>query len=239
MSRRGFTLLELLIVVAVIALLVGLLIPALAGAHAQARRVKCQSNLRSIGHAVQLYLPDNRDTFPDVSFYGALGYIGRFTHHAEFGSQCPESGRPLNRHFGVTDSSLPPGPPLQVEMKRNDAFACPADRGDAYNKLPGTYFVAHGASYVFIGAKPSDSSFLYGIQSCRKVRLVNIRYPAKKIVFMEPVFNQSFDMSRPQAQWHHRSRNHGNTLFADAHVGFLFAQIPNSSAPPSEDNPYY
>ena len=85
--RRAFTLIELLVVVAIIALLLAMLLPALSGA-ARSQRVKCQANLRTIGHAVQFYLTENRDAFPDAPFYGCLGYIGRSMYHALLGGDA-------------------------------------------------------------------------------------------------------------------------------------------------------
>jgi prepilin-type N-terminal cleavage/methylation domain-containing protein/prepilin-type processing-associated H-X9-DG protein len=235
--RRGFTLIELLVVVAIIALLISLLLPALNGARNQTKKLRCQSNLRTIGHAVQFYLSDYRDTFPDAGFYGCLGYIGRSQYHAVLGSQTPENQRPMNRYFGVECNTIDAGP--QVERKRNDLFECPSDRGDAYFHLPGKYFVEHGTSYTYASDCNDPYVPTFAIRSCRNLRLGEVRFTPKKIVFQEPPFNPSFSPSDSQAQWHFVGRNHGNLLFADGHVDFVFTQIFDWMLPPDENNPYY
>ncbi len=61
-SKRGFTLIEVLVVIGIIGALVAILIPSLSSARNQSRSTLCQTNLRTLGQAWGLYSDENQDT---------------------------------------------------------------------------------------------------------------------------------------------------------------------------------
>ncbi|MGI5818574.1 MAG: prepilin-type N-terminal cleavage/methylation domain-containing protein [Armatimonadota bacterium] len=64
MRRSGFTLIELLVVIAIIAILAAILFPVFARAREKARQANCQSNLKQIGLAFEMYVQDYDEMYP-------------------------------------------------------------------------------------------------------------------------------------------------------------------------------
>jgi len=105
-SRRAFTLVELLVVITVVAILVALLLPTVASVKEKARRTTCQNNLRQINLGLRMYCDDSNDTSPAE------------TKDAEFWNQSWSHYRRLiNDYVGVKSDPSP----------QDKLFACPDD----------------------------------------------------------------------------------------------------------------
>ena len=102
-GRPGFTLIELLIVIAIIAVLAVILLPLFARARETARRASCLSNLKQIGHAIDLYSAD---------------WDGLFTWGGQTGSVATANGSYV--YTGLWYPNLMP------YLKDRDVLICPS-----------------------------------------------------------------------------------------------------------------
>lgn len=94
--RPAFTLLELLVCVAVIATLIGLLLPALGPSRDAAREVRCRANLRTIGQSMEGWTADHACTPPDRN---AVFYLQNLLTPLD----CPSDPAPGGWSYAWTD----------------------------------------------------------------------------------------------------------------------------------------
>jgi len=70
--NKGFTLIELMIVIAIIAILAAILIPSFVRARAQSQLAACESNERNMGTSVEMYANDNNGNYPTAALSAAF-----------------------------------------------------------------------------------------------------------------------------------------------------------------------
>jgi prepilin-type N-terminal cleavage/methylation domain-containing protein len=104
--KRAFTLVEMLVVIAIVGILAALLFSALGGAKARARRIACANNLRQINFGLRMYSDDSADKAPR-SPDSKNAYIPNFT----------EFKKVMKNYIGLNGTSSP----------RDTLFACAAD----------------------------------------------------------------------------------------------------------------
>ncbi len=144
--ESGFTLIELMIVVAIIAILAGILIPNFVNARAQAQTSACESNIRAIATAMELYYQDNQ-RYPEP---GAI----------------PDA---LNA-TGVTYLSNTPRDPADTgAVPGKYTFTAPAGDGLGYLIVcPGTHTASTLSKLNKDDGSGASSGTLCGPQGCAK-----------------------------------------------------------------------
>lgn len=110
--RRGFSMVELLVVVAVVSMLMAILLPSLSNAHEQAKRAKCASNLRQLGVAFHMYASDyDGHAMP-------LSYTNEWPMTYWYGRECG-TGRPDQTGGFVW-------PYLHSDLRDQGVYECPS-----------------------------------------------------------------------------------------------------------------
>jgi prepilin-type N-terminal cleavage/methylation domain-containing protein/prepilin-type processing-associated H-X9-DG protein len=103
-ARRGFTLVELLTVIAIVAILSGMLLGSVSHAMHRGKRVRCASNLKQLITAAHLYAADNHGRYSDARAQGArdLNYLWSYSGRATGTFLCPST---RNRVSGALDGN--------------------------------------------------------------------------------------------------------------------------------------
>ncbi len=211
-TSSGFTLVEVLFALSIVALLSALVFPAFAAARGKARQTTCTSNLRQIGMAFAMYAQDNDELYP----YG-LDVADKFTNtqqgDAAFKTQL--AAMPL----------LPVA--LDVYTESREVWRCPADSGFDFldlqqdregNLIPlparPTEFGKYGMSYMYRTSLTLEHA-RFGTFSTRKVISMDGKtYNPAQVWVLADSFGG----------WHggHRfAEKRFTTLFGDGHCAVL------------------
>jgi prepilin-type N-terminal cleavage/methylation domain-containing protein/prepilin-type processing-associated H-X9-DG protein len=217
--HAGFTLVELLVVIGIIALLIGILLPTLSSARQSALRVKCSAVLREVHRAVLAYSLDYKGVAPQAYDYisagttGADAYVNSRLRSLKYltrkeGSTgedrasffiCPADNTPVNLYsIGYNSIWLfgryPPDPYVKINRVRGPSTA--AMWMDAYeNTNPKNSYA------VFLMFNQKSLTQYYGYPRFRHKGEMNVVYVDGHVGGVsEKTFNELYDNGKPGVQ---------------------------------------
>lgn len=127
-TKSAFTLVELLVAIAIVAILAAIIFPVLSSAKARANRATCANSLRQINNGVLMYAHDNADTLPELPNPNPYPNSGTF-----FVKEL------IKGYLGLS------GPPKQGDK----LFICPSEAPTPTDGLPSTALILDYSDYRF------------------------------------------------------------------------------------------
>ena len=168
-KRRGFTLVELLVVIGIIAVLISMLLPALNKAREQARRTRCLANLRALTTAWITYANVNRGSIVGSNTYPVSQWFTADPRPNRTGKKLPPTW--------VTDGNT-------IDSLKNGALW-------PYTQNTGIYLCPQDALHYV--RTYSMSGYLQGEMTPFVDHLSQIRHPSSTFVFVEEYDSRGFN----------------------------------------------
>jgi len=236
--KRAFTLIELLVVISIIALIIGIILPALGAARKRARIITCTTNVKNSTTAIMIYLNENHHTYPGSTRRGFDGDPNdRFrrqalSYHNLIGktgiwSKTVEVGKP-----GLTE--VPDRMMNSYIEESVDAAECPLDKGDSLggpNEPAETAFNGWGTSYVytnrtFVEMRDGKTRGISGTWIIEGHRANKIRAPVSKMLLADTIFLSNRKATDDSNRWHNAEEPLLVSMsFADGHA----AEVPRKT----------